>query len=214
VAGVEAVVRAAAGFLAVRAEQGGTAWRVSELAGGVANITAALGLPRGPAAVSAGEPARTPVGTIAQADGRAAVSVVAPLARLTANLAELLASAAPEVRVTPWRGVVVPNLSVPDAGRWTSRFAAAGLVTDPASPWVGVTACAGRPGCAKSLADVRPVAADRPVHWVGCGRRCGAPAGPHVEVVAVGDAYEVRRDGVLRARSADLDEIATAVEGT
>jgi precorrin-3B synthase len=81
-----------------------------------------------------------------------------------------------------------------------------------------VTACAGRPGCAKSLADVRsdvrPVAADRPVHWVGCGRRCGAPAGPHVEVVAVGDGYEVRRDGVLRARSADLDEIATAVEGT
>ncbi|GAB3825116.1 hypothetical protein [Dactylosporangium cerinum] len=78
---------------------------------------------------------------------------------------------------------------------------AAGLVTDPGSPWAGVTACAGRPGCAKALADVRADAraaveagtapTGLPVHWVGCERRCGAPKGRHVEMLATADGYQV-----------------------
>jgi precorrin-3B synthase len=65
-----------------------------------------------------------------------------------------------------------------------------------------VTACAGRPGCAKSLADVRsdvvravtagtlPAGGARQ-HWVGCERRCGHPAGEVVDVVATGEGYRV-----------------------
>ena len=67
------------------------------------------------------------------------------------------------------------------------------------SRWLGVTACAGRPGCGKSLADVRADAdaatvpgEGLPVHWVGCARGCGSPAGPHVRVEATGTGYEVR----------------------
>jgi sulfite reductase beta subunit-like hemoprotein len=72
-------------------------------------------------------------------------------------------------------------------------------VTDPASPWVGVTACTGRPGCAKALSDVQEDArrwvADQenapetPVHWAGCERRCGLPRGRVVQMVADGHGY-------------------------
>ena len=60
------------------------------------------------------------------------------------------------------------------------ELAAAGLVIDPVA--VGrVSACAGRPGCAKALADVRADAAGRvgaaprrpACTWSGCERRCG-----------------------------------------
>ncbi|NEB82017.1 cobalamin biosynthesis protein CobG, partial [Streptomyces sp. SID14478] len=80
-----------------------------------------------------------------------------------------------ELRLTPWRRVVVP-----------------GAVERTDSPWARVGACIGRPGCAKAHTDVRADAAARideahptlPTYWSGCERRCGRPTGPHVDVVA------------------------------
>jgi precorrin-3B synthase len=75
------------------------------------------------------------------------------------------------------------------------------------SPWSGVTTCAGRPGCGKALADVRRDAEAvvrggagsagglLPVHWVGCARGCGSPAGAHVRVEATEDDYQVTAPG-------------------
>ncbi|WP_246574189.1 cobalamin biosynthesis protein CobG [Streptomyces genisteinicus] len=106
-----------------------------------------------------------------------------------------------ELRVTPWRSVVLPGV----AAALLPELAAAGLVTGAGSPWHGVSACTGRPGCGKALADVRAdaaaladVRADAaalaaagaggiPVHWSGCGRRCGHPHGGHVDLVATGE---------------------------
>jgi precorrin-3B synthase len=186
-------------FLAERAEQGGTAWRLAELTDGPARVAARLGAslePRG-----AGPGAGPAPGWTTQVDGRAALTVVVPLGLLTPEQsAALLAAATEEIIVTPWRTVVVPDVPVAQAGPVETLLTAAGLVTDPASPWAGVTACAGRPGCAKALADVRAdaraaVAAgtvhDLPVHWVGCERRCGAPKGRHVEMLATADGYRV-----------------------
>ncbi|MEV4359220.1 precorrin-3B synthase [Nonomuraea sp. NPDC049625] len=105
------------------------------------------------------------------------------------------------VRLTPWRTVVLLDLP-PAAGRAARMLEAAGLVTDPASPWAGVSACTGRPGCAKSLADVQEDARRwvatldgrpaTPVHWAGCERRCGLPRGRVVQMVATGDGYQER----------------------
>jgi precorrin-3B synthase len=94
---------------------------------------------------------------------------------------------------------VVPDLADPGAA---DALASAGLVLDPGSPWSRVTACAGRPGCAKSLADVRGDAAravatgSLPLdgarqHWAGCERRCGRPSGDVVDVVATGGGYRI-----------------------
>jgi precorrin-3B synthase len=110
--------------------------------------------------------------------------------------------------VTPWREVVVPGLAAPDVGRAERLVAAAGLVTDPASPWRRVSACVGRPSCARALADVRslagetvaalavaPAAATAPVHLAGCERRCGRPSSAHLEVVATVDGCTVAEVG-------------------
>ena len=102
-----------------------------------------------------------PVGAAAQVDGRTALIGVVPLGRLTADQVDLLARLAPEVQLTPWRSVVVPDLAEDAVDDAAVDLYRTGIVFDEASPWLQVTACAGRPGCAKSLADVRADASRR-----------------------------------------------------
>lgn len=187
-------------FLAVREEQGGTAWRIADLSDGRARVAALLGgSPVVPCPVPP-SPSTGPAGAVRQDDGRTALVAVVPLGRLTAAQADLLAeTSGGELQLTPWRSVVVPDLADAVA---LPVLAAAGLELNPGSPWLRVTACAGRPGCAKSLADVRAdvVAAvasgtlpgdGARQHWVGCERRCGRPAGEVVDVVATPTGYRV-----------------------
>lgn len=193
------------------AEGRSRAWRVSDLpdsteqlvretarrlaaAGVPATYTANTSLPTGAAPAP---------GAVDGPEGRRALSVLAPLGTLSADQWRLLTDVArvdgsDEIRLTPWRGVVVPGLDRATADARLRDLAAAGLITDPASPWHGVGACIGRPGCAKSLADVRADAATAlgtggglPVYWSGCARRCGHPQGEWVDVVATPEGYEV-----------------------
>ncbi len=193
---VAVMIAAAEAFLDVR----GDAWRIAEVAGGAAAVAARLGR-----AVEPGPDPRVPdphAGPIAQRDGRTALEVVAPLGRLSADQARVLATAAnaptdAKVRLTPWRTVMLLDLD--DPAHAAGMLEAAGLVTDPGSPWVGVTACTGRPGCAKALADVQEdargwVAAQKRaqparVHWSGCERRCGLPRGTVTQRVATENGY-------------------------
>ncbi|MFJ7419617.1 cobalamin biosynthesis protein CobG [Streptomyces uncialis] len=154
------------------------------------------------------------------------VSVAVPLGRFTpaqwTAVRHIAARTGLGVRLTPWRGAVLPGATPADL----MALAATGLVTEPGSPWTGVTTCIGRPGCAKSLADVRSDArtavhrthvparhpadgqAEPPVHWSGCARRCGRPRGDRVDVVAVVGGYEVT---AVRAGEAGR---TTSVTGT
>jgi precorrin-3B synthase len=205
-------------FLDERAAQGGTAWRLAELDHGVVNVALRLGTAPSPDERGAGglpeeggqrlsPTGGRPVAAVSPGgrrcdDGRTALVAVVPLGRLTADQAELLARIADEVQLTPWRSVVVPDLAedaVEDAAVALHRT---GMVFDEDSPWTRVTACAGRPGCAKSLADVRAdavravatgtlPAGGAQQHWAGCERRCGRPRGAVVDVVATGTGYRV-----------------------
>ena len=156
---VPALLEAAAHFLAIR----GSAWRIREI-----TWDRPLGAP---------VPADSAVPL-----GRHGDRVVAlpPLGRLTPAMLERLATG--PVQVTPWRTVVVPVATD-----------VTGLVTDPGSTWVGVSACAGL-ACASALADVRADAVaglapgPRPLHWAGCARQCGAPAGAVVRT-ATAEGY-------------------------
>ncbi len=195
---VELLLAATRAYAAERAADGGTAWRLTELPDGPHRVAACLGhdgalgpvLPVGDGG---------PVGIVSQRDGGTALAAVVPLGRLSADQAELLASLSAEVQVTPWRGVVVPDLADSSAA---ASLTAAGLVLDAGSPWPRVTACAGLPGCAKSHADVRadvtaaiaggtlPAGGARQ-HWSGCERRCGFPRGQVVDVLASPTGYRV-----------------------
>ncbi|MHA6795071.1 precorrin-3B synthase [Pseudonocardia bannensis] len=239
---VDALLRAAEAFLALREADGVPAWRVHELDDAPARIAAALRGPHtdtdtdtddrlrddrppaGPAAPSASAagpgPAAVgphlPIGPVTQDDGGRAVGVAPVLGELTAAQVRLLADLAPAAVVTPWRTILLPDLPdpTPDA---LHRLREAGLVVNPGAAALGVSACAGRPGCAKALADVRAdtraaLEAGLPVrgraHVVGCARRCGAPNGPHTDVVAEADGYRV--DGTW----VPVGRLAAALRGT
>ena len=182
--------------------------------GGLTAIRHQQGHPATPPA-GAGTPAAAVPGPVRRDDGGLALVVAPVLGELTADQVRLLADVAPDAVVTPWRTVVLTRLHPPAADpepdpdgaarRVAARLAAAGLVTGP-GPAADVSACAGRPGCAKALADVRADAraaladgrlpAGR-VHVSGCARRCGAPRTPHRDAVALERGYLV--DGVPRA---------------
>lgn len=201
---VDAVLAVARAFLAERAERDSAAWRIVELTEAVPAITERV---RAQGTTERGEPVTAPsprqhgpVGIVDRGDGCATLAAAAPLGRLDGERLDAVAAASSgPVRLTPWRGVVLPHLVDPTAA--LSTLDAAGLVVDDASPWNGVTACAGQPGCAKSWTDVRGDArralpllpAGAAVHFAGCSRRCGRPRGDAVDVVAGPEGYEVSR---------------------
>ncbi|GAB2684891.1 nitrite/sulfite reductase [Kribbella swartbergensis] len=182
----EVMVAAAEAFLDERAAQ---EWRITELQDGENRILDRLGLRTTeelPAATTTIEAGR---------HGATALVVTVPLGSLGQEQAAVVADAAEEIRITPWRSLALRVNTDP-----TDRLEEVGLVTKPDSPWNGVTACAGQPGCAKALADVRADARrvtprlprhGRPMHWSGCERRCGKPAGEFVDVLAVGNGYVI-----------------------
>jgi precorrin-3B synthase len=149
-----------------------------------------------------------PVGPFERFDGGTGAVLAVPLGRLNVDqLTWLTARAsrkdnsAPEncpyetreqVRVTPWRSIVLPHADAADL----ADARALGFGVDAETPWANVTACAGRPGCAKSHADVQADARaaltrwpGRVVHWSGCERRCGRPARTQIDLVATPNGY-------------------------
>lgn len=218
---VSALLGTAAAFLHRRTDE--RVWRLRELPDGplslVSELSAALNAFTGPMVSVPDRDPIGPVGRIAQIDGRVSIAATVPLGELTPARCQVIASVAErDVVVTPWRGVLLPDLSPPETAAAMRRLTGAGLVLDPGSPALGVSACTGRPGCAKALADVRAdasIAAGRAagtavepgpaddaaplaVHWSGCERRCGRPSGRVVDVIADPDGYRVVRDGATR----------------
>ena len=198
---VAVAVGVAEAFVALR----GDAWRLSETPGGAAKIAATLGLSLAPVARATRTRAYGP-GIVEQRDGRVALTALAPLGQLWPSLLRALAAIADEVRLSTRRTVTVVDVAAPAAAATHDALAAAGLVLDGASGWVGLTACAGTAGCRRALADVRAAAADRArvrsstdraEHWAACERRCGEVAGTPVAVTvrSAGDV-EVRHDAV------------------
>jgi len=206
-------------FLDERASLGSPAWRVADLPGGAGRVRAVvaerLGLTAartpGTSTTAPATSAIRPVGIIsgrgvADGDerhrpvqrGAPAVVLLAPLGRLTVGQAGWLADRAGgrAARVTPWRSVVLPDQA--EAAGVLRAAAGLGLGVDAASPWLRVTACAGKPGCASALADVQADAEGfaarwpgRIVHVSGCARHCGRPAATEVDVTATSMGYEV-----------------------
>lgn len=113
-------------------------------------------------------------GAFTRDDGGRGMCLTPLFGQLTAGQLRSLRS---DVVVTPWRSVVVP----------VYRADLAALSAGSAA-----SACIGRPGCAKSRADVRADArrVSARAHFSGCDRRCGKPRDA-VDVVATEGGYLV-----------------------
>jgi len=145
--------------------------------------------------------------------------VLVPLGRLSGAQVDALADAASvgqgRLIVTPWRGMLVPDLPSPVA---LTGLIGQGLIADDGSGWRGVTACPGS-RCARGAGDTdgpaRQVAARPgrstllPVHVVACSRGCGQPSGRHVLALITRSGVEIRCDD--RAVHAGADEAADIV---
>ncbi|GAA1955639.1 precorrin-3B synthase [Amycolatopsis minnesotensis] len=174
-----ALVRLAVVFTEIR----GAAWRLRELPDPTPLIEAARAI-----RAARMPPRRLPSTRVELGGHGAELCVAPPLGVLRADDAYLLASLAGEVTITPWRSIVLPDASV--AGRLP------GFLAGQDAPGAGVSACIGRPGCARALADVRSLASQAlepglTAHFSGCDRRCGAPRGPHRDVLATAGGYLV-----------------------
>ncbi|MGI5217742.1 precorrin-3B synthase [Nocardia sp. CA-290969] len=210
---VDRLLAAAHGFL----ELGTGQWRLHELDDGAERLIALLGHSPGRERVEFGVAAEPPIGWLDQNDGLMALGAGVRLGSLPARTAEFLAAIERPILITPWRSLVITDLGEGAAEQVVRVLAPMGLIFDAASPWLRVSACAGQPGCAKSLTDIRADAAAAAEsgrttasqtaaaeaipasavvtagrqHWSGCDRRCGRPAGQVTEVTATPDGYRV-----------------------
>jgi precorrin-3B synthase len=208
------------------------AWRIAELADGPRLVALralhrlrARGIQALPCEPTKFTAPPRPLGVAAQRNGLHSLAVQVPLGRLLPEQARAIAEVSGRrgIRITPWRSIVVTDIADPVAASGSVRNA--GLGIEDTSPWLGVTACAGRPGCAKALADVqndaraaavaaRPAekgATSLPVHWSGCSRRCGRPAGTSVDVLATDTGYQVSDGRGRTHQAAGAAELASTV---
>jgi len=185
---VAALIAVARRFVEIR----GKAWRVSELADQAPLLNGYT-----PAQPAGGRFAAggAPVGWIEQDDGSVALGAAVPLGVLSARQAHFLAAMEASVVITPWRSVLVCDLTEAAADTALRVLPPLGLVFDDTSPWLRISACVGSPGCDRSRADVRAAAARAAAagagagHYVGCERACGSPlTGP--VLVASGEGFQ------------------------
>lgn len=172
---VDALVALALDFVTAARTSG--AWRVADLPAWAAGLEDLE-----PVTLPVTEP--LPLGVIG-----AHASVTVPLGFLRPDARRAVAEVAGDgsVVVTPWRGLVLAG-----AAGSLPALTASGLVADADSPWTTISACVGAPWCSKGRADtqalvrsVTAVGGSWPrTHVSGCERRCGAPLGPHRDLVA------------------------------
>jgi sulfite reductase beta subunit-like hemoprotein len=155
-------------------------------------ITAALELARRAESLPDPEPAdpgHLPLGTLTQADGRIALTVLPRLARLTPGRVDALAELSDDVRLSVRRTLTLVDVEPAAAESIREQLVELDLIDDEASGWSGLTACAGLGACARAQRDVRAAAAararersggDPPEHFAACPRNCGRP--PDAEV--------------------------------
>lgn len=120
---------------------------------------------------------------------------------IPAETLALMARLAPEIRLTPWRMVLLPGLArLPDLP---------GVILTPDDPMLRVFACTGAPGCAQAHAPARALAAGLAAHLPaalnlhvsGCAKGCAHPAPADFTLTAAPDGFSLRRAGRAEIRT-------------
>lgn len=130
------------------------------------------------------------------------IGVGLPFGRLTDDQLHLLADlAASDLRLTPFRAVLLPGVSAD----LLSRLADAGFVTSPDDPLLSVAACPGVPACgsasietrglARRLAALKPDLRGVWLHISGCEKGCASSAVHAVTLVGRDGGLDLVLDG-------------------
>ncbi|MDD1012947.1 precorrin-3B synthase [Pseudomonas sp. TNT2022 ID1025] len=167
--------------------------------------------------------------------GLSAVGGAAPLGRLNPSMLRGAARLAREqgdgtLRMTPWQGVLLPNIAQRQAEGVSASLARLGLLVCAKEPLSRLVACTGSAGCAKGQADTKGDArllatllapgAPASVHLSGCPRSCAmAHIAPATLLAQSPGRYDLfLRDatqpgfGDLRARNLTLKEAGALLD--
>ena len=140
------------------------------------------------------------------------LGLAAPFGRLPAQallrLAEAAAREGADLRLTPWRAVLVPAPDAAAAGRIAAVCDPAGWILDPADLRLRIAACPGAPGCRRGTTPVfdhatflagllprRPDGRAISVHVSGCGKGCAHRGEAAVTLVGHDGRYDLVLDG-------------------
>lgn len=134
---------------------------------------------------------RAPMGIYPQQQsGLSMVAVSARLGRINAAQLNALAELTEHygdasLRLTPWQGLLLPNIPEHSASKLLHKLTELGLLTDAQEPLSNLIACTGSSACAKGMADskadalqlagrLRASRARPQVHLSACQRSCAA----------------------------------------
>jgi precorrin-3B synthase len=156
-------------------------------------------------------------------------AAAAPFGRLTAaqlaGLARLAEDHGRDLRLTPWRAILLAPVAEASAKRLVDQIAGLGLLVDQRDPRLAAAACSGSPACLSGLADVQRdgaifaaalaplLARGASLHISGCAKGCARRAPASFTLVAQqGGRYTLMRDADARSPSTlgPLDPAAMA----
>ncbi|MBJ6131350.1 precorrin-3B synthase [Ochrobactrum sp. Q0168] len=132
-----------------------------------------------------------------------------------------------EIRLTPWQGVILPNIDAANRDDAIQQLHTLGLATDAQAPQSRLRSCTGAKGCASALSDTQTDAKElallldgdstNAIHLTGCTKSCAALAPlPHTLLARAPGRYDVfftdkagpSRFGRLLARDVTIDAAA------
>ncbi|PNG27485.1 precorrin-3B synthase [Methylocella silvestris] len=211
---VAVALRIARAFLAVGEAMPEPPRRMTDVifGGGLAALAAAAGRPAPQQEWAPPRPAPpAPVGLLRFGD-LSCFGAAAPFGRLSANMLAAVAGAAQthgrgEIRLTPWRAVILPGVAPQEADALAEYFHAAGFIVSPDDKRLGVAACGGAPACARGTTPTHadalalaPLAGQLfptglALHVSGCAKGCARPRRAPLTLVAHDGLYDLVLDG-------------------
>jgi precorrin-3B synthase len=139
---------------------------------------------------------------------RGVLGVGLPFGRVSAgNLQYLTQQAAKtgatELRLTPWRTILIPCPSAEAAERLARTLSPDAFILDPADPRRRVAACVGAPACQNATTAIRDDAGRLAplvdenlfLHVSGCAKGCAHPRPAPVTLVGRDGLYDLVHDG-------------------
>jgi precorrin-3B synthase len=131
-----------------------------------------------------------------------------PFGRISARNLEYLAEqamsiGATELRLSPWRAVIIPCPTREAVERFAQTLPPAAFILDPDDPRRRVAACVGAPACQHATTNVRQdaghlaplVPETKFLHLSGCAKGCAHPRPAPVTLVGNNGCYDLIRDG-------------------
>ncbi len=199
---------------------------------GAAAIAALAGLRPGSPRKSGAIEEPCPVGLL-RFNESTCFGVGAAFGRLDADMLDTAACAAEvfgagEIRLTPWRALIVPHVQERQADALRAHFTAQGFIVDPEDGRLAVAACGGASTCERGTTDTRSdalalmFAARRlcktgvALHVSGCAKGCARQAATPFTLVAHAGRYNLVLDahdaGISDTNGIDLAAVRKILE--